>query len=166
MRKINLNQTTKNTSKYIYLLVLSFLFLFSCSQKDNLPQGVQLQSPNGYVLAESIDELIAILDINPESKVLDINYLEKDQTVIGFVTYKDENGKTSTVAIAIGDFNYDANCVEVKTNSKSKGGTIKITCSGCEDCRVMGSINPDGIVTISCESSCCTMTVTLPSVET
>ena len=68
---------------------LSFMFLLSCSQSEDLAGKTKLISPEGYVLAGSVDELIAVIDLDKALEILDIEYLEPPQASIGFISVKD-----------------------------------------------------------------------------
>lgn len=153
--------TKKSISRNVFLVVLLLIFLSSCSQKQQIPEEFSLESPNGYVLAENFDELYSLLNISKESEILKIDYMETDQATLGFVTYKEENGEISTVAVGSGDFKFDANEIDVQPTLKNVGGagTVTVTCSGtdnCLNCGVRGTI-VGGEIHVECESSCCIM---------
>ena len=156
------NHLLRRINRIFILLGLSFMFLLSCSQSDDLASKIKLISPKGYVLAGSVDELIAVMDLDNSLEILDIEYLETGLATIGFVSVKDKFGKISTVALGCGQINYEAVSVNVQPILKSTKGQIKVTCSGCDNCRVMGEIRPDGTITVKCESSCCSMTIDSP----
>lgn len=97
------------------------LTLFACEQNALSPEATQLVSPNGYVLANDTDELRSLLNISPESKIDAIDYFESKEANLALVTYTDENGKESTIAIGSGLISYNAKGVDVQTKLNSAG---------------------------------------------
>ena len=161
--------TLKTSREVIAILMTSVLLIsiFSCNKNkpdELIPEKVSLVSPNGFVLSENVEELITLLNLSPESKITNIYFLESGNSSVAFVTYNNASGRIESVALARGNINYDANEVSVQPGLKSTE-KIKVSCSGCENCRVMGTISPDGTIKISCESSCCTMTIEAPNIE-
>ena len=159
MKTIHLIQRAKKVSKRMLSLSLILFLMFSCNKNENFSEKVELVSPEGYVLAESLDELLTFLDLSKGSKIVDVSFMETDQAVMGFVTYTGEDGITNTVGIGSGNINYEAERLIVQRGLKSSKDKVTVSCSGCENCRVMGTIYPDGTMTVNCESSCCTMTI-------
>src|SRR5690554_2707672 len=119
MKTIHLIQRAKKVSKRMLSLPLILFVMFSCNKNENFSEKVELVSPEGYVLAESLDELLTFLDLSKGSKIIDVSFMETDQAVMGFVTFTGEDGITKTVGIGSGNINYEAERLIVQTGLKS-----------------------------------------------
>ncbi len=159
----HIKQLFKSTNMNI-LFLLGFIFLFGCSQSEDSNNEIDLISPVGYVLAGSINDLAAVIDLDDASEIIDIDFMESGQASIGFISYRDKSGKTSNVALGCGKINFESVSLNVQPILKSSNGQIKVSCSGCENCRVMGEISSDGTITVKCESSCCSMIIDSPRI--
>ncbi|MGF7140672.1 hypothetical protein [Roseimarinus sediminis] len=116
---------------YIHFILSGILVftLFACEQNALSPEARQLVSPNGYVLANDSDELRSLLNISPESKIDAIDYFESKEANLALVTYTDENGKESTIALGSGPISYKAAGVDVRTGVKSPGENTNEICT-------------------------------------
>ena len=154
------------------------MFLFSCStneESENLEQGfdseaIKLESSKGFKVANSLGDLkvrigdnrgIAVASIAVEG----VEYVDLEEVSVAFVNYiNKETGEVSNIAIARGEFTYDADHLRMSDISSPEIATssedVEISCDGCTNCRVQGYRDAEtGNYHFSCESSCCTMTV-------
>ncbi|MGK0448044.1 MAG: hypothetical protein ACJA2M_001827 [Polaribacter sp.] len=148
----------------VILAIVSCVLFINCQNenqdltKDN---KISLISPNGFVIAESLDELKSSLNIKQNEKVTEIEYVESDKYNVAYIKYRNVDGIDLNYAIASGNLNFETN--KLITNASKSRSQLnkkwKISCGGCENCRVGGTLDMEGNMTFQCESSCCELTV-------
>ena len=161
--------------KKMYLILLTILItgvLLNCSDTKNdvSEEVLVLKSPNDYVIANSIDELEAMLLSSIEKKfepnvyfeITKISYLDVESGVIADIEYITGSGVESNI-ILMKDFPYKVICNAKKINGlyedNPKGGGISISCSGEECCKVHAKLENNGSVSYDCSCDNCTMTI-------
>ncbi len=151
------------TPLFILTVVLSLLF-FSCHD-DNVDlienNSISLISPNGFKIAENVHGLKTSLGLNNNEKITKVKFVENKRFNVAFVEYTTIDGLELNYAIGQGYLNFSSNKL-ITDNLQNKGfkrKAWKISCDGCQNCRVEGTLDPDGRMTFNCESSCCVMTV-------
>lgn len=161
-----------------YFFVIFCIFLFACSNDSgtsHLEEGselnaIQLKSPEGFQIANSLEELNEVISNNRDIplnsfEVEFVEYKDLENVSIAFVNYKKlESGDISNIVIVNGQFEYDTSHLRMSAKSaietSSTEGDVVISCDGCENCRVQGYRDGQtGNYHFSCESSCCSMTV-------
>jgi len=157
---------------FIFLTILITGVLVNCSDTANdvSEEFLALKSPNDFVIANSIDELEAMLLSSIEKKfepnvyfeITKISYLDVESGVVANIDYITGSGEESNI-ILMKDFPYKVICNAKKMNGlyedNSKGGGWSFSCSGEECCKVHAVRNLDGSVDIDCSCAGCTMTI-------
>jgi len=166
----------KTVFYFLTILITGVLVNCSDTSHDVSEEFLALKSPNDYVIANSIDELEAMLlssiekkfEPNVYFKITKISYLNVKSGVIADIEYITGSGEESNI-ILMKDFPYEVNCNAKKINglyeNNSKGGGISFSCSGEECCKVHAKLETDGSVSYDCSCDNCTMTIELPSLN-
>lgn len=147
-----------------FTVIFTILISVSCEQDEKNAQGseeIQLTSPNGFKTASTINDLKSALELNQDAKIVAIEYLDAKKANAAIVTFnRNEKSGIENIALASGEINYDVGSISATpAGTKQVGGKWKISCDGCPDCIVSGSIKPDGTITFSCSRDCCKATV-------
>jgi hypothetical protein len=171
------------------LILFSFfalvtLIIYSC-QKNNVTaktekpiQSLNLTSPDGMVLASSIEDLRS--QMNPQISrkfnnatmaytIENISYTRtKSAGMIADISYKIPDGRESNIIIMDGvkeKVNAHGN-VRVVVDDKFSSSTNKAapvkhsySCSGPDCCKVHAVEHPDGSVDVDCSCGGCSMTI-------
>ncbi|MCP2042906.1 hypothetical protein [Pontibacter sp. HSC-36F09] len=146
---------------------------------------LHLTSPNGFRIAKSKQDFLKSLSkINGLStdsiEIVDIKYMESKVASAAFVSYKVKGNEfVKNIAIGKGKIEFSTNKLQVHSNNtrtlkadgessavmtaSEEGPGPTVSCHGCTNCRVGGSIEPNGTIHFKCESSCCSMTITYPT---
>lgn len=170
--------------KILFLFMFTFVVV-SCSQEENINKEskrervVDLISPDGFMIAKSVEDLgsIVFLDTNEKgSEIISIEYvsLNKEDGAIAFINYKTKNGEYKNLAYVKGNVktNYKNDSVKfVKLNSSNNSSYREVIykCSGQGCCYVGGTYNYEtGEETFFCkcegnpnQNSSCTLSVTV-----
>lgn len=149
----------KNLLKTFVLFML--VMTFSCSNDENTEQDlsseIELVSPKGFKVANSISELKTIIGIKDIESIEKIEYVEHKDVSASLIYFKRKGSDLiENLAYGKGKINVDAS--ELEFSPKSHGDTWVVSCGGCE-CTVGGTITDEG-VTFSCSASCCKATIT------
>ncbi len=151
-------------------LAVFFLVLISCNQdseNEKSPLSSEaIISPSGIVFAKSTSDLTkkAIAVIGRDDIVIsNVQFLESKVASSVIVSLASKSGEAlSNFAIARGKISYNANSLSIGGNYPgSEDRSITITCKNCANCRVQGTVEPDGTHHFQCESACCSMIVTI-----
>lgn len=143
------------------------LILISCSEADapltelsDESLELELVSPNGYVLAESVTVLKNIISPelsrhigNHDFRITRIEYLESKGEVAAVIHYDvKEIGVYSSLILSTSSG---------KTESNASACSYTLRCSGDACCGIYGSIYPStGEITYNCGCSDCTLEIT------
>lgn len=158
----------KNKLIIINALLLSVIVLYSCETKDSSLENIKLISPMGFEISSSIDKLKQDLKLLEEDyKIINIEFKENNKFNVAFIDYVDKNGIKYNCVMAKGKikFNTDQSIKYISKNKikinncKKAHKKWKISCGGCDNCKVGGSIGSNGGISFQCESDCCDLIV-------
>jgi hypothetical protein len=160
------NYSIMKNLKLFALVIFSILFISvsSCSNNQDILSNkseINLTSPSGFRIGSNIADFKKSNNLNVNSKILDINYIEGENGNIALISYEFE-GKNLNFAIAAGEYSLDANSLILNDNFKKSGedGDTRINCEGedgCSPCRVQAEKDKDGTLHIMCQCECCAM---------
>lgn|SRR5690606_1949630 len=147
------------TLTFIFLFGVLGLFMSSFIHKEK--NDTELTSPFGFQIANSYNELLNKLNDSEIQKILDIKFIENDKFNAAFIDVELKDGSKSRRIIGAGEIISENDILE---NSNILG-TITYSCSGCANCLVGGTIDGDGVLTITCSNTCCTLYINQPPIS-
>lgn len=161
-----------------------FLFVFfciaiiqfvSCKNDDSLKSDlkINLSAPSGVLIAKNLEELTQIVasTISPEKtinssslKILSINYLPVKNGFVAMIDYLFEENKSNLAYFDLPrDVEYTASTLKsVNVSGNIQLQKVTVSCAGNCDCKVEGTIKPDGTITFGCSCSDCAATIIYP----
>ena len=153
--------------KFIWYVVL-FIGLSFCTFEDKpdaLSNELTLISPLGFKIADNIEDLKKSLNLSSKANILSIRFEENEKFNAAFIEYSDENFEFGNVAIVKGMAKFSSDKISLKKHPNASGkvggqsAEWTVSCSGCSNCRVSGTLETTGEITFTCKSSCCVMNV-------
>ena len=150
------------TISALVLILLSTVILINCENENLEPNDINLVSPKGFKIADNISQLKLTLGLDQNQEITNVKFIESNDFNVAFIDYKGINGVNLNVVIAKGNVNFNSNELiinKLPNKNQFNTGTWTISCGGCADCRVSGTIDSEGNITFQCESSCCVMRV-------
>jgi hypothetical protein len=129
-------------------------------------QNLKLTSENGFKIAKSIKDLKQRYRLNMDVEITSIIFKESEDYKTALINYKNIDGSESNFAVVRGLFKLKANKLERSIENTVKSlvldTTWVVTCSGCENCGVRMTIDPDDNIEYSCGygQTCCVMKIT------
>lgn len=165
----------KNFKQYFFFILISCLAIsvYSCSEETfsstKNAEEFELVSPKGFKIGNSLENLKSRLNLSYDSQIVSIKYDETETVNVATISYNTADGQQSSIAVIKGSFNYVADIVENEVrddsiNQAKLGGSETVwvvSCSGCENCGVSSTMNPDDTVTMKCGNgqTCCVMKI-------
>jgi|SRR5690606_28899453 len=144
-----------------FFILLGIIGVSLSSFISNKSKNIELTSPLGFQIANSYSDLLTKLNDYEIEKVTKIEFVENDKFNAAFIDVELKNGETSRRIIGKGEIINNYNLV----SSTSVTGTITYSCSGCSNCIVGGTIDGNGVLTVTCSKSCCTLNINTPPIS-
>lgn len=174
----------KKTMIILFTLTVT-IFCLSCTKSSNNAlkkksiSGLSLKAPNGFVIAQNLDNLRSSMKstINRKFqssdlgfKISNIKYLStKSGGTIAEINYSTSEGIKSNMIIMFGvkdkiiTHGSLTGIIEDKYTSKypsaEQNKSRKYSCSGPSCCKVHAIEHPDGSLDVDCSCTGCTMTI-------